>query len=92
MRARSLGKLGPRRTAALTGWALDPGTRFRLGVDEAFPFSDHADFEGLLDYVGKTGARKVLTVHGFAKELAACLRDRGFDAQPLVSPSQLELF
>jgi len=91
-RSRALDKLGPAKTAVLTGWALDPGTRYRYGTDAAFPLSDHADFDGLLTYVQQTGARKVLTVHGFAKELAACLRDRGFDAQPLATPRQLELF
>jgi len=91
-RARALDKLGPSRTAVLTGWALDSGARYRYGTDAAFPLSDHADFEGLLDYVKKTGAKKVLTVHGFASQFAACLRDRGIDAQPLVAPKQMELF
>ncbi|MBI5543712.1 MAG: MBL fold metallo-hydrolase [Deltaproteobacteria bacterium] len=91
-RSRALDKIGAAKTAVLTGWALDPGTRYRYGTDAAFPLSDHADFDGLLSYVEKTGARKVLTVHGFAKELAACLRDRGYDAQPLMTPRQLELF
>lgn len=91
-RSRALDKLGPVRSAILTGWALDPATRYRYGSDEGFPLSDHADFDGLLDYVGKTGAKKILTVHGFAREFAACLRDRGFDAQPLETPRQLELF
>jgi putative mRNA 3-end processing factor len=90
--ARALDKIGPVRTAVLTGWALDPGARFRHGTDEAFPLSDHADFDGLIDYVRKTGAKRILTVHGFATEFGACLRDRGFDAQPLVAPKQLELF
>jgi putative mRNA 3-end processing factor len=89
---RAIGKLTSVRTAVLTGWALDPGATYRSGTDAAFPLSDHADFEGLLDYVKKTGAKKVLTVHGFAAEFAACLRDRGFDAQPLVAPKQMELF
>ena len=29
---------------AVSGWALDSGYRERMGVHEAFPFSDHADF------------------------------------------------
>ena len=91
-RSRALDKIGPARTALLTGWAVDPSTRYRYGTDAAFPLSDHSDFEGLLAYVKQTGARKVLTVHGFAKEFAACLRDRGWDAQPLETPRQLELF
>ncbi len=90
--SRALEHLGRRRTAMLSGWALDSGAKYRFGVDEAFPLSDHADFEGLATYAQQTGAKKVLTVHGFAKELAACLRDRGIDAQPLEPPKQMELF
>lgn len=91
-RSRALDKIGPSRSAVLTGWALDPGTRYRYGTDAAFPLSDHADFDGLVGYVQQTGAKKVLTVHGSAKEFAAILRDRGLDAQPLVTPRQMELF
>ncbi|MCU0794114.1 MAG: MBL fold metallo-hydrolase, partial [Opitutaceae bacterium] len=37
-------KIPRRRTAALTGWALDPGARFRYQCDAVFPLSDHADY------------------------------------------------
>ncbi|MGI5860975.1 MAG: MBL fold metallo-hydrolase [Myxococcales bacterium] len=80
------------RTAMLSGWALESGARYRFGTDEAFPLSDHADFDGLLGYVEATGAKRVLTVHGYAKELAAVLRDRGVDARPFDLPRQMELF
>lgn len=91
-RSPQLERLGPHRTAVLTGWALDSSAKYRYGADEAFPLSDHADFEGLVGYVEATGARRVVTVHGFAKEFAACLRDRGIDARPLEAPPQLEMF
>ena len=76
----------------LTGWAVDPGTARRYGADEAFPLSDHADFEGLLSYAKATGASEVLTHHGFAEELARALRDRGIEARPLGTVRQLDLF
>jgi putative mRNA 3-end processing factor len=76
----------------LTGWAVDPGTARRYGADEAFPLSDHADFQGLLSYAKATGATEVLTHHGFAQELAAALRARGIEARPLGTVRQLELF
>jgi putative mRNA 3-end processing factor len=91
-RAPELNRLGKTRTAVLTGWALDKGARFRYGTDAAFALSDHADFDALVQYVAQSGASKIFTVHGFAKELAACLRDRGFHAQPLAAPRQMELF
>lgn len=79
-----------RRTAVLTGWALDGGRRFR-GVDAAFPLSDHADFPSLLRYARETGASRVFTVHGFEEELAAALRKQGIRAEPLRETRQLEL-
>jgi putative mRNA 3-end processing factor len=82
----------PRRTAVLTGWAVDPGAARRYGTDEAFPLSDHADSEGLVRYARATGASEVLTHHGFAEELARMLRHAGIEARPLGTVRQLELF
>ena len=80
-----------RRTAVLTGWAIDGRRGFR-GADAAFPLSDHADFPSLMRYAKASGARRVLTVHGFARELAAAhLRREGIRAEPLVEREQLEL-
>jgi putative mRNA 3-end processing factor len=79
-----------RRTAILTGWAID-GSRFFRNVDAAFPLSDHADFPSLLRYVRATGASRVFTVHGHTDDLAAALRREGLRAEPLRETAQLEL-
>ncbi|HSN90356.1 MAG TPA: MBL fold metallo-hydrolase [Anaeromyxobacteraceae bacterium] len=79
-----------RRTAVLTGWALD-GARWFRGVDAAFPLSDHADFPSLVAYAKATGASRVFTVHGHADDLAAALRREGLRAEPLRETRQLEL-
>jgi putative mRNA 3-end processing factor len=79
-----------RRTAVLTGWAID-GERFFRGVDAAFPLSDHADYPSLLAYARATGASRVFTIHGHADELAASLRREGIRAEPLREQAQLEL-
>ncbi len=79
-----------RRTAVLTGWAIDGRHGFR-GADAAFPLSDHADFPSLLRYAKATGATRVLTIHGYAQQLAAALRKAGVRADPLVEREQLEL-
>ena len=71
-----------KRTAVLTGWALDKGTRYFNGADQAIPLSDHADFSELSEYVKKAQPQRVYTVHGFA-EFAEFLREKGFDAEPL---------
>jgi len=68
-----------KRTAALTGWAVDNRMRYRYGADEVIPLSDHADFSELLAYVTMSGAKRVYTVHG-SEKLAAVLRTRGIEA------------
>lgn len=78
-----------RRTAVLTGWAVDGGRHFH--ADAAFPLSDHADFPSLVRYARATGATRVFTVHGFSDVLAAALRKEGVRADPLVEERQLEL-
>ena len=86
-----LEKIGPRRTAILTGWAIDSGAKYRARCDEAFPLSDHADYDELLRYVQLVQPKRVLTVHGFAAEFAADLRRRGVEAWALAQENQLEL-
>jgi Cft2 family RNA processing exonuclease len=80
LRPMQLLALGKIRTAAVTGWALDSSCRFRMGVDAAFPWSDHADYPGLLELVERVQPKRVYTVHGFAREFAQTLRSRGLDA------------
>jgi len=90
-RGGELEKIGARRTAVLTGWAIDPGAKYRYGCDAAFPLSDHADYDELLRYVELVQPKRVLTVHGFAAEFAADLRRRGIEAWALAQENQLEL-
>ncbi len=89
-RTAAILRIRDRRTAILTGWAVDGRHGFR-GADAAFPLSDHADFPALLRYARATGASRVLTIHGYAAELAAALRRQGIRAEPLVEREQLEL-
>ena len=80
------------RTAVITGWALDPGAIYRHRCTAAFPLSDHADYPSLLKFVERVQPKRVFTVHGFAQEFAATLRQRGIDALALGQPNQLDLF
>lgn len=91
-RSAGLARLKKKRTAVLTGWAVDPNAVRRYGADEAIPLSDHADFEQLVRYVEASGAKRIYTVHGFCELLADELRARGFWARPLADQQQLELF
>lgn len=80
-----------RRTAVITGWALDPGAIYRYQCDAAFPLSDHADFPDLLRFVEAVQPKRVLTLHGFAQEFALTLRERGIEAWAVGEDNQLEL-
>ncbi len=86
-----LRKLGRTRTAVMTGWAVDPGCRFRYGADAAFPLSDHADFPDLIEMVKRVNPKKIYTLHGFAADFAQSLREFGFDAQALSEEEQMLL-
>ena len=86
-----LRKIKPRRTAAITGWAMDPGAVYRYQCDAAFPLSDHADFADLLRFVELVQPKRVYTVHGFTEEFARTLRERGIEAWALGQDNQLEI-
>jgi Cft2 family RNA processing exonuclease len=70
------------RTLYLSGWALDRSAKYRLGVDEAIPLSDHADFAELVAFVEDCQPTRVYTTHGPAA-FADHLRRLGFDARHL---------
>ena len=87
-RSKMVQRIKRKRTAFLSGWALDPTHRHRLGVDEAIPLSDHADFEELLTYVRAVKPSLVYTLHGFP-EFAAHLRKQGIRAKHIEPKMQL---
>ncbi len=86
-----LKKIPRKRTAVITGWAMDPGAIYRYQCDAAFPLSDHADYPDLLRFVEAVQPKRVLTLHGFAQEFALTLRERGIEAWAIGEANQLEL-
>lgn len=76
------------RTAIVTGWAVEKDVIYRFGADAAFAFSNHADYQELIDLVRIVSPRKVFTLHGFSSELAYDLRSRGYDAEALEESGQ----
>lgn len=91
-RSERLASLRRKRTAYVSGWALDRRASWRFGTDTCFPLSDHADYDELHEYVRLTGARQIRTVHGFAAEFAQDLRMSGYQAAAVEEPAQLTLF
>ena len=84
-------RLSRYRTALVSGWAQDPTFWRMFGADCAFPYSDHCDFDELLDLAARSGADQVYTVHGFTAEFARTLRKKGLRASPLHVNEQLAL-
>lgn len=76
---------------AVTGWAMDSGSNYRLGVDHAIPLSDHADYDELLETIERVNPREIYCTHG-PVEFADRLREAGFNAYPLAGATQLRLF
>ncbi|MEM8961545.1 MAG: ligase-associated DNA damage response exonuclease [Acidobacteriota bacterium] len=76
-------RFGNATTAFASGWMRVRGRRRWRGVDRGFVLSDHADWSEILATIRETGARRVLTTHGFAEPLARYLRDDGYQAEPI---------
>ncbi|MEM7146190.1 MAG: MBL fold metallo-hydrolase RNA specificity domain-containing protein [Verrucomicrobiota bacterium] len=91
MRSGVVKSLGKVRTAMVSGWGMDESARYRFGVDDVIPLSDHADYDGLMGYVEKVSPRRVLTVHGATREFAADLRRAGWEAWSIGGEDQVEL-
>jgi Cft2 family RNA processing exonuclease len=83
-RQKAAALLGLRRpvTIGVTGWAIDPAWRWRLGVDYAVPLSDHADFDELVECIERVQPAVTYCTHG-PDEFVAQLRRRGHNAHSL---------
>ncbi len=80
-----------RRIAFVSGWALAGNGPSRLRADAAFPLSDHADFDELIEYVRRAQPSRVYTTHG-SDDFGVHLRREGFSVCPLAAAGQLPLF
>jgi Cft2 family RNA processing exonuclease len=68
------------RLAYVSGWAALDNARARTGAEELIPYSDHADFEELMELVDASGAKQVDIVHGYTVPFANILKARGYRA------------
>ena len=76
---------------AVTGWAMDPGTKYRQKVDHALPLSDHADFDQLLETVERVAPKAIYCTHG-PRDFVEHLRAEGFNAFPVTGSYQTRMF
>ncbi|HTU23816.1 MAG TPA: hypothetical protein VMF30_00375 [Pirellulales bacterium] len=81
-RSRRLPGLKGAVTFAVTGWAIDGRTKYRLGVDHAIPLSDHADYDELFEAVELVEPQVVYCTHG-PISFVDRLREAGHNAYPL---------
>ena len=84
-------RLQPFSTAIGSGWMTLRGARRRRSVDRGFALSDHADWEGLNQAVGATGAEKIFVTHGYTSIFSHWLREKGYDAHPVTTEYEGEL-
>ena len=70
-------------TIGFSGWANSARTGHSRGADYTMPLSDHCDFNDLVSMVERSGAEQAYTVHGFVREFAQSLQERGISARPL---------
>ncbi len=77
--------------AMVSGWGMNDSAKYRYGVDEVIPLSDHADYPDLLQFVDQVAPKETYTTHGYDADFAADLRRRGHAAWSLSGNDQLEL-
>jgi putative mRNA 3-end processing factor len=75
----------------LSGWAMDENAAARFRVDLVLPYSDHADYDELLELVARVAPQKIFCTHGF-DQFVDILNTQGDRASPLFPKKQLELF
>ena len=78
-----------KRTLEMTGWASSVNMPWSRSADASLPYSDHPDFNELVEYVQKVAPKLVYTVNGFP-ELAMKLRDLGYPAVHLNGRGQTQ--
>ena len=63
----------------LTGWSVNPRRSFSRRADISLPYSDHADFNELVELVNSLQPKQTYTVNGFP-DLSQSLRNLGHPA------------
>ena len=83
-------KVRRRRVIYLSGWATRESSRADYDADVLIPYSDHADFPGLLAHLSEVAAESVVTIHGYAADFARIVASRGLAAWALDDAAERE--
>ncbi|HEY6929503.1 MAG TPA: hypothetical protein VJA66_07495 [Thermoanaerobaculia bacterium] len=81
-------KIRRRRVIYLSGWATRESSRTDYDADVLIPFSDHADFPGLLAHLSEVGAESVVATHGYAADFARIVASRGVPSWALADAAE----
>jgi putative mRNA 3-end processing factor len=73
-------RFAPYSVGVCSGWMQVRGNVRRRNADAGFALSDHADWNGLLETVKATGAKKVFVTHGFQSAFSRYLNEIGIEA------------
>ncbi len=73
-------RFGDYSDAFASGWMQVRGARRRRSVDRGFVLSDHADWPGLMQAIGASGASRVIVTHGQIPTMVRWLQQNGLDA------------
>ncbi|MBC7575598.1 MAG: ligase-associated DNA damage response exonuclease [Herminiimonas sp.] len=73
-------RFGDYSDAFASGWMQVRGARRRRSVDRGFVLSDHADWPGLMQAIGASGAPRVIVTHGQIPTMVRWLQQNGLEA------------
>jgi putative mRNA 3-end processing factor len=73
-------KFSPMSIAVASGWMQVRGFRRRGAADRGFVLSDHVDWPALMHTINETGAEHIVVTHGYTRQLAQYLTERGRSA------------
>lgn len=71
-----------KRTIFLSGWGIDPKAKYQFQVDTVLPFSDHCDYNELMQYVEIAKPKKVYVIGNFP-EFTNDLKRKGLEAKSI---------
>ncbi len=71
-----------KRTIFLSGWGMDPKAKYQFQVDTVLPFSDHCDYDELMQYIEIAKPKKVY-VFGRFPEFCNELNRKGIQAKSI---------
>ena len=81
-------KIKSRSVIYASGWAVRSASRADFDADVLLPLSDHADFDELLAHVEAVAPDRVVTLHGYARDFARILSEKGVSAGVLAHAAE----